>query len=346
MNEGPDQSAADTTAETTPDGDLFEGIDLDGRVDFGGHPSTLEGQPEEAEAVDAEAAEKAPEGEADTPNEEPAESVEETPDPTANVNFDGFDDTQRTFFEKALKDGTVTPEFVEHNRKQTLMQSRFTKRMTEVKREEERRDAELAEKKELLGLLENVLGDDGKHEALLRKIANADADDPEDEEIADKRSAREIARQEFERMRAEERRDQAKAEQGYQQKKAAVQKMLAETRETLGIDGETMVGYLQTLEKQLPAGTDPIATIPPEEWERRITDHHGIVTRDAKIAKLQDALSKNKSKADQAAKQSLPPSQRVARSAPKTLYEQTCEEMGIDPTNPNVQGLGHLPGQR
>ena len=335
MSDSPEDAAADTAPEASAD--LFAGIDMTATYPMGNQPVEAPGQPEQAEAVEAEAEAEATPEEAET-----AESAteEETQEPEPKVNFDGFSDESKSLYERLLKEGQVTPAEVEHERKNSMFQADYTrKRMAEAE-EAKALKARYADHDEDLRLIQQIRSDD-RLNAAWNKLSSEGVEAEDAEELATNRSAEQIALDVLQRERAKEQEQIDLQARTYAEKEQAIQSMLAETRATLGIDKETLVSYLNAEEAKLAPGTNPVESIAPEEWQRRLIDTHERMSDKSRIAALEKQLKQKTTKAENSAKQSLPPPASVSNTGEMDLYQQTMADLQLDPVKPNVTGLGH-----
>ena len=304
------------------------------------------GQSEPARAVETSEAE-------DTPPEESADKADKAPEapdevePAAEqtVNFDGFSDDQKTTFERLLKDGHVTQEWVEAERLRTLFQSNYTKKTMALA--EERKA--LAEQKEDLDLLERIRADDRLHAAWL-KLSRGDIPAEEEsfdgDELVDKKTAQQVAREEYERLEAEKSQRTASEQAVYNAKTKALTDAAADLVSTLGVTADRMSEYLAIEQGLLPPGIDPILHITPEELQRRVLMRHEVESAKAEAAALREQLTKKTSRDERTSKQSLPPARRVSADHTMSVLEQTEADLGLDPDWSNVQGFGHRAPQR
>lgn len=345
---GTDAAAAGTAAPAeTPESPL---AGFSQAIQGWGDPQQADSQPEEPKAVETSAEVEAPKPDAEKPaGEKPAEpaKVEEKPDAAKTVNFDGFSDKQKTTYERLLKAGLVTPEEVEEGRKSALRQADYTRKTMALAEERKALAAEREAEKANLALLEKIRGD----ERLLamwdrmRKAANGEVaavENPDD--LADRRTADEIARKAIE---DHERRKQAEVERervGYEKRAAAVKEVLGTVQVGLGVDPETLDGYLTEIAKRFPAGVDPIRhiirNVDPESLREKIEYQHEIARAKAEAAAAREAASKVTSKQVQASKQSLSPSPRVVEAESNlSPFQRAKRELGITRLS-EVQGAG------
>lgn len=156
----------------------------------------------------------------------------------------------------------------------------------------------------------------------------------DDEDLADKKSVRQIAREELEAKEAAKAAAEAKEQAEYESRRSALQGVVTEQIGALEVTPEVMNGYLLSLEKKAPRGVDPILHFTPSELVRELA----LVHRDAEIAALKEQLNQKTSKSVQAAKQSLSPPGR-ATEPPKTGLRKVMQEAGVAQLS-DIQGFG------
>jgi len=321
--------AADAPADNTLGLEGFE----EALLNFG-NPTEPEGAPEPTQSVETSDAVEEPAAAEDPPAKEP-EASEDPPATEQTVNFDGFSDDQKANFERLLKDGHVTPAFVENERVNTLRQDVWTKKTMALAEERKAWEAKQAEIAADLENLEAIRSDPRLHD-LWMKFASGEIQPEDQEELVDRKSAAEVARAEYQRIKAEE--DSKRA--SYDAKRQVLDQAAAEVRETLGVSQDQLLGYLKEEIALLPPGTDPILAVTPEELQRRVIARHEISTAKAEADELRKQLQKRTSHDARTAKQSFPPARQVASAVPTDPLSLTEAELGLDPDWSNVTGFG------
>ena len=338
MSESPDEAMTDT-AEAPVENPLFTGIAADTFPSLG-HPDEVPGEPERTDAVETSEAPESPEGEPETPTA--SGNLEETPEPEQPVNFDGFDDETKATYKRLLEEGHITQGFIDAQRTNTMFHADYTrKRMAEADREKQR-ESEQDEFREDRRLLEQIRGDDNLHAAWLKMSkGEATTEDEDADELVDKRSAAEIARAEAQRILNAAEAAKQKEVDDYAARAQAVQGVLLETMKQTGVSEEVFKGYMNIEEALLPAGTDPVRDLEPADIQRRLLVRHEAESAKVREAKLKEQLEQRTSRDVRSAKQSLPPSKRVAPQNILSLAEQTFEDMGLPADGSGVSGFGN-----
>lgn len=296
------------------------------------------GEPEDAKAVETVGAVKETEVKAETPKE--SAKTEATPDATKAVNFDGLSDLSKTYWEKALKAGHATPADVDRARTESLFQSAWTKKTTALANDRKAFEAKMAERAEDVKLLDRIRADDRLHNAWLKMSkGEVAADDAGADDLVDKKTAAQVAREVYEQRKAEEATRDAKEQTTYEGKRTEIQTAVREQMGLLKVSPDVMKGYLEAEEEALN-GADPILTLTPEELTARVFHRHEVATLRAEAAALREQLNQRTSKQVQASKQSLSPSTRVSDVRSKDAWAQTKADLNLADDLSNVTGFG------
>ena len=335
MSESPDDSTTETPTEEAPL--TLEGFtpEMVGNVLGMEHPD----MPAPTEAVEQSEVEETPEVEATDKGDDAPEATPEVESETeTKVNFDGFSDDQKTTWERLHEAGSVTPEEVERARLESLRQSDYTKKTMALADDKKAWASDTEKDSEELALLKQIRADDALYSAFLKAHEAAGESTESGEELADENTARKIAQDEFNRLKAAEAAEAAKEQSAYNSKETAVREAIADTMTSLGVTEEVMQSYLETEGALVPEGVNPILTIPPAEWQRRLENRHDKVVATARIAELEGKLSQKTSKGERTSKQSQPPSPQVSESGSMSTLQKTEADLGLDPEWSNVQG--------
>ena len=340
VSESPDTQTDPASEATTAD--LMQGFEA--AVANLGNPVDPVGTPEPPVSVETSETVEEP----DTAKEPPAEpeptATEDPPDPEQTINFDGFEDDQRTLFEQLHKDGHMTPDQIEGVRKTTLRQSVWTKKTMALADKERAWAAEKAQTEGDLEKLAQIRSQPHLLDAWDRLMSGEfDGEDAgDDDDLVDRKTAREEARSVLQAERAAQEAAEAKEKQQYASKELAVRESIADVMIEHGIERATMDEYLKTEGGLLPEDVNPILQIPPDEWKRRLVARHELETAQAEIVSLREQATKRTSKEARTAKQSLPPSPRIAEHDTKmSPLQRVNEELGLDSGWSQVQGFGN-----
>lgn len=339
-NDGAVGSSEDTEVQPTS-GDPLPGF-ADAMAN--GFPAeSSRGEPEVKSAVETSAKEEAPEPKSETP-EKDTDKAEEKPDPTATVNFDGFSDQQKAYWDKALKAGHATPADVEEHRKGVLLLSSWSRNHGKLAKEREAFEKERADWREDYERLKKIRGSDRLHAAWI-KVANGEVDDESGDEIADRKTAKQIAAETYAEREAEKaKQDEAKV-RSYEAKKVSLQEVARDQMAALGVKPEVMAKYCEE-EEAACNGADPIEVLSPAEFARNLVARHEKATLAAEVAALKKQLSEKVTKQVQASKQSLSPSPRVADTRNEDPWSKTLRELNVPADMGNVTGIGWQNGSR
>ena len=348
MSESPPETTPDTpTTDTTEDAPLsLEGF----TAEMVGPPDpemATEVTPSSTEAVEASEVEETTEVvEADKTDEVPAETKDGESDAETKVNFDGFSDDQKATWERLHGEGHATPEEIETARLESLRQSDYTKKTMALAEQRKTWEAETAQRKADLELLDQIRADEALQVAWQKMTDGETAtDDVDGEDLVDVNTAREIAAKEFAKLQAEKQSAETQVEKEYRLKEDAIRTTIAETMTAIGVDEKVMQGYLETEGDLVPAGVDPIANLPPEEWQRRLLARHELESAKAEAARLREQLNQKTTRSERTSKQSLPPARAVANDGKLSTLHQTESDLNLAADWSNVQGFGH-PTQR
>ena len=340
VSESPDTQTDPASEATTAD--LMQGFEA--AVANLGNPVDPVGTPEPPVSVETSETVEEP----DTAKEPPAEpepaATEDPPDPEQTINFDGFEDDQRTLFEQLHKDGHMTPDQIEGVRKTTLRQSVWTKKTMSLADDRKAWEAEKAQTEGDLEKLAQIRSQPHLLDAWDRLMSGEfDGEDAgDDDDLVDRKTAREEARSVLQAEREAEAATKAQQEQQYLAKETVVRALIADAIVELGVDAKTMQDYLETEGALIPKDVDPILQIPPDEWKRRLVARHELETAQAEIVSLREQATKRTSKEARTAKQSLPPSPRIAEHDTKmSPLQRVNEELGLDSGWSQVQGFGN-----
>ncbi len=338
-NEGP-AGTVEETAAATPDAGPMPGF---AEAMTLGHPNLPQGEPEGESAVEANAAPEATEAvKAETPAKEPAKA-EANPEPTKAVNFDGFSDESKAYWENALKAGHATQKDVERARIESLFQQSYTRKTMDLAEKAKKLNAESEARKGDLEILDKIRNDERLYQAWLKMSrGDVEAADATDTDFVDARKAAEIA--EKKANDAYDRREREKAERSKKEQEAydvrfnAHRAAIQDAMKVLGVDGKTMLGYVKAEEVDLN-GADPTIRYEPHELVKNVLLRHKAAVAEAEAAALREQLNQRASKQVQASKQSLPPPRRVANEVPDDPMSKTMRDLGITDWA-QVSGLG------
>ena len=352
MSEANEGTAVTDTGTAEPPAEVNDAFDSFADTMVGNAPVEEDtGKPEQAEAVEtSETEENAPvepvtedKASEETAKTEETAETKETPEVEASVNFDGFSDEQKTTWERLLKDKQATVEEVERARLESMFHSAFTKKtmaLADEKREWAKEAEGWAEDRKLL---EKIRGSESLHEAWM-KMSSGDykADtDADGDDLVDKKASAEIAKQTFQRLKAEEDARTAQEQKVYDTKVLGLREALAETMKLESISEEQLSVYVNEEGASLPLGTDPVSHFSPEDLQSRVSQRHKFALQDAKIKALEEKLTQKTSDSVRTAKQSSPPSPRVTSTGKKTAGDKTVEDLGLDQDWSNVSGFGN-----
>lgn len=291
-----------------------------------GLPNPDAGEPDGEKAVETVADAKAPEAAKETPDKG-SDADKAKPSVAKSVNFEGLSDDTKTYWETALKAGHATPADVERARMESLLLSKWSKDNLALKASRKELEAEraaLAKQKDDLALLEKIRGSKRHLDAWEKMTKGELPSDESDEELADRKSARQIAREEFEALEAAKAAKDAKDREQYEAREKALQEVVTDQIGELGVTPQVMNGYLKALEAKAPRGVDPVLHFTPAELLHELSVAH----RDAEIATLRAQLDQKASRVAQAAKQSLSPPGRTTEP-PKNGLKKVMSEMGV-----------------
>ncbi len=308
------------------------------------------GQPEQAEAVEASEEPEIPEEKEETPEAKKAEAPaepEDKPEAEPTVNFDGLSDDTRTYWEKALKEGLATPDDVERARKESLFQSAWTKKTMALAEDRKAWEEQVKEREEDLKLLDELRTNDRLHDAWLKLRDGAvEVDHEDDDELVDKKTTRQLIREEAERLLAEKEAAKAREQDAYNEKANTLQAAFQEAMTTLEITPDQAKAYLDDEVKKLAPGEDIVLKFHPQDVLPKLELLHRAALAEAKAAELEKKLTQRATKDVRAAKQSLPKDRRVVRDEPLSVMEQTEADLGLPPDWDKkglVHGFGHPP---
>jgi len=345
----------DITTDTTPNVEPEAGSDVEAFADAiaAALPDVDGGsEPEPTEAVETsevedtpEAEPETPESEAETPATDPGKEPE-APDAEKTVNFDGLSDTQRTTFERLLKDGHVTAEEVAEARKDSMFHAAFTRKTMALAEERKEFAAEMERLGDDVGLLKKIRGDPSLLAAWNRMTTvNPDESvDSDGDDLIDRKTAERLADERIEAREAEKAARDQKQQNTYDAKKVEIQEALRDTILEHDIDKETLVKYLDAESADLASDVDPILHFTPAELQYRVAMRHRLALAEAKAEAADEKLSKRTSKDERTAKQSLPPARRVAQKTGLDPIAQTEADLGLEPDWSNVTGMRHMGG--
>jgi len=335
VSESPEDPATETPTE---EAELsLEGFTAD-MVGFAPEAEDAD-MPAPTEAVEQSEVEETPEAEVTETTDEVTETTTEVESETeTKVNFDGFSDDQKTTWERLHEAGSVTPAEVERARLESLRQSDYTKKTMALADDKKAWTSDTEKDSEELALLKQIRADDKLYSAFLKTHEAAGEDTETGEELADENTARKIAQDEFNRLKAVDAAEATKEQAAYATKETAIREAIADTMTSIGVTEKVMQGYLEAEGALVPDGVNPILTIPPAEWQRRLETRHDKVVALARIAELEGELSQKTSKGERTSKQSQPPSPQVTSDGHMSTLQQTEADLGLDPDWSNVQG--------
>ena len=349
MSDGPDNAVADTPTETVDESAPLRMEGFEDTMIGNGIPPEESGQPEQAEAVDTKEVEEIPDPApvkddapaADTKTEE--DTVESEAEPT--VNFDGFTKDQQATWERLHNDGHATSREIEDARMASLRQSDYTKKTMALADQRKALEAKFDQNEEDLELLEKIRGNPRLHDKWM-KMSSVDADAEgdtfgDDDDLLDTKTARQLVVDAIKEDREAVKAEASKTDAAYDTKFGAIQVAMQESMETHSIDAETMTKYLAKEEALLAEGVDPVESIDPLEWQRRVVARHEKTVLETRIAELEQQASQKVSKADRTAKQSLAPDRKVAQGGHMTVGQQTSADLGLSQNWGNVSGFGN-----
>lgn len=306
-------------------------------------PGLDAGEPKGATAVETGDGAPDPKPPTDKAPAAPAGGEEKPADPAATVNFDGFSDKSKAFYEKALKAGIGTAEDIERHRQETLFQQAFTKKTQKHADAVRAWEAKVAKQEEELKTLDKIRGDERLYDAFLKAArGELDPEDPSGDEIPDRKTAAQIAREEIEKDRRAEQAAKAESAKIYEKKQDAMATTIRETMALLKVDQPTMVAYLAAEEAAL-GGRDPVLAISPEDLADKVMRRHERAQYEARIAALEGQVSEKTSKQVQRSKQSMQPPRQSAEVPTDDPWERAKAELGVAPDFGNVSGFGFGP---
>ncbi len=311
-----------------------------------GPPSPGQGQPEQVEAVETSETVEPPKAEADTPAKEPAKAADKAP-AAETINFDGFSDESKAYWETAHKAGHATAADVKRAREESLFQSAWSKKTTALAKDKEAFEAEKTKVKENLDLLHRVQTDPVAYAAWKRLLAgDVPADDSASGDLVDAKKADEIARKAYQAEKTAEAQASAKQTAEFTAKKNGLQAVVTDIGTAFGLKPETMNTYLEKFAEDFPEGVDPIRyaveNLSPAELRRGLTLIHKAEAAEAKAKALSEQVSQRASKASQASKQSQPPARRTTETnGSLDPVSRLNADLGLAPDWSNVTGFGH-----